>query len=71
MVQEKALTFAKELNVGSFQASDGWLRQWNERNYITFKTVSGELKSVTPEMVDGGGGDISSKSFIKGTLMKI
>ena len=56
MVQEKALTFAKELNVGSFQASDGWLRRWNERNYITFKTVSGELKSVTPEMVDGGGG---------------
>ena len=71
MVQEKALTFAKELNVGSFQASDGCLRRWNERNYVTFTTVSGELKSVTPEMVDGGGGDISCKSFIKGTLMKI
>ena len=52
MIQEKALTFAKELNVENFQASDGWLRLWKERNHITFKTVSGESKSVTPEMVD-------------------
>ena len=31
MIQEKAVIFAKELN---FQASDGWLRRWRERNYI-------------------------------------
>ena len=53
MIQEKALTFAKELNVENFQASDGWLRRWTERNHKSFKTVSGESKSVTPEMVDG------------------
>ena len=52
MIQEKAL-FAKELNIENFHASDGCLRRWNKRNHITFKTVSGESKSVTPEMVDG------------------
>ena len=40
MIQEKALTFVKELNAEK------------ERNLITFNTVSGESKSVTPEMVD-------------------
>ena len=52
MIHEKALTFAKELNVENFQALDDWLRRWKERNHITFKTVSGESKFVTPEMVD-------------------
>ena len=33
-------------------ASDGWLRRWKERNNISSKTVSGESKSVTPEMVN-------------------
>ena len=53
MIQVKALKFAKELNIENFQASDCWLRHWKERNHITFKTVSGKSKSVTPEMVDG------------------
>ena len=38
MIQEKALTFTKKLNVENFQTSDGWLR-WKERNHITFKAV--------------------------------
>ena len=33
-------------------ASDGWLRRWKERNNISSKSVSGESKSVTPEMVN-------------------
>ena len=53
IIQEKAIAFSKEFNVENFQASDGWLRRWKERNNITFKTVSGESKSVTPDMVDG------------------
>ena len=53
MIQEKAIAFAKELNVENFQAPDGWLRRWKERSHITFKTVSGESKSVTPDMVAG------------------
>ena len=51
MIQEKAVIFAIELNTVNFQASDGWLRRWKERN-ISFKTVSGKLKSITPEMVN-------------------
>ena len=51
MIQEKAVIFAEELNTDNSQALDGWLRHWKERNNISFKTVSGESKSVTPEMV--------------------
>ena len=43
----------KELNVENLEASDGWLRHRKDRNHITFKTISGESKSVVPEMVDG------------------
>ena len=52
MIQEKAVIFSKELNTENFQASDGWLRNWKERNNISFKTVPGESKSVTIEMVN-------------------
>ena len=52
MTQEKALIFAKELIVGNFQASDGWLRRLKERNHPTFKIVSGESNLATPEIVD-------------------
>ena len=51
-IQEKAVIFSKELNTENFQVSDGWLRRWKKRHNISFKTVSGESKSVTPEMVN-------------------
>ena len=41
IIQEKALEFAKELNLGKFQASDGWLHSWKARYNILFKDVSG------------------------------
>ena len=50
IIQEKALEFAKELNLEKFQASDGCLHSWKARCNISFKEVSGESKSVTPEM---------------------
>ena len=43
IIQEKAIAFSKEFYVKNFQASDGCLRRWKERNNITFKTVSGEI----------------------------
>ena len=52
MIQKKALKLAKKLNAENFQASGDWLRRWKGRNHITFKNVSRESKSVTPEMVD-------------------
>ena len=50
IIREKALEFAKELNLEKFQASDGWLHSWKAWYNISFKKVSGESKSVTPEM---------------------
>ena len=50
VLQEKALDFAKQLKIEKFQASDGWLHGWKARYNISFKEVSGESKSVTPEM---------------------
>ncbi|GFS45854.1 tigger transposable element-derived protein 4 [Nephila pilipes] len=37
MLKEKALQFAKELNVSNFTASNGWLERWKTRNNIKFK----------------------------------
>ena len=50
IIQGKALEFAKELNLETFRASDCWLHSWKARYNISFKEVSGESKSVTPEM---------------------
>ena len=70
MIQEKAIAFAKELNVENFQSSDGWLRCWKERNHITLKTVSGESKSVTPDMV-AGWWETSLPTFLSNYELKI
>ena len=35
MLKEKALEFAKELGIESFQASEGWLSRWKDR-YVYF-----------------------------------
>ena len=50
ILKEKALDFAKQLDITTFQASDSWLHSWKTRYNISFKEVSGELNSVTPEM---------------------
>ena len=50
VIQGKSLDYAKQLNIEKFQTSDGWLRAWKTRYNISFKEVSGESRSVTPEM---------------------
>ena len=52
IIEEKGCTYPKELTIENCKASDGCLRQWKERIYITFKTISGESSSVTSEMVN-------------------
>ena len=49
-IKEKALDFAKELNITDFKASEGWLDRWKNRHNVAFRTVSGEERSSTEEM---------------------
>ena len=50
ILKEKAVFFAKELDIKDFQASNGWLERWKTRNNISYKTVAGEAKSCAPIM---------------------
>ena len=62
VLQEKALDFAKYLNLDEFKASNGWLESWRSRYGIRFFKVCGEsanvnlnivseFKSILPEIV--------------------
>ena len=51
IIQEKASSYAKELNIENFKAWDGLLYRWKERRNITFKEISGESNSVIPEII--------------------
>ena len=50
VLKEKALQFPKSLHLDDFRASDSWLDRWKSRHNVTFRGVSGEAKSCTPEM---------------------
>lgn len=45
-LKEKAKTFAKNLNIQNFSASEGWLTNFKKRNDIVFKKICGESSSV-------------------------
>ena len=42
MIQDKAVTFVKELDIENFKVSSGHLRLWKDRNNVKLKTVLGE-----------------------------
>ena len=48
--KEKAISYAKELQIEGFKASNGWFERWKSRFNVSFKAIAGEEKSVTPEM---------------------
>ena len=50
MLKEKAMAYARQLQIADFKGSDGWLDRWKTRHGITFKTIAGEASSCTPEM---------------------
>ena len=50
IIREKALDFAKELNITDFKASDGWVDRWKNRHNVLFRAISGEEMLCTEEM---------------------
>ena len=50
MLKEKAMAYARQLQIADFQGSDGWLDRWKTRHCVIFKTIAGEASSCTPEM---------------------
>lgn len=51
LIQEKALFFAKTLEVTDFKASNGWLAKFKARHQITGGKISGESACVSEESV--------------------
>lgn len=52
MLKQKALSLSTDLNIGSFNASSGWLQRFKIRYGIRFLKVTGEKLSAQPELVD-------------------
>lgn len=50
ILKEKALFFAKALNVYDFKASSGWLDRFKNRHNIAFKKLCGERSVVNQQM---------------------
>lgn len=50
MLKEKAMPYARQLQIADFKGSDRWLDRWKTRHGITFKTIAGEASSCTLEM---------------------
>ena len=52
LMRQKANELARELDVESWEASDGWLHHFKHRHGLAFKSVCSESATVTPEIVD-------------------
>jgi len=42
ILKEKAEYFASQFGYSNFKASQGWLRYWKNRHYISFPKICGE-----------------------------
>ena len=51
-IQAQALKYAIFLNHPEFQASNGWLQRFRDRNHISFKTIVGEAGLVDTNVTD-------------------
>ena len=46
ILREKAISFAQELQVEKFHASNGWFERWNAKFNVSFKATAGEEHSM-------------------------
>lgn len=46
LIKEKAIEFAKKLNMNDFQGSNGWLDKFTSRHNVIYRTLSGESADV-------------------------
>ena len=52
LMSQKANELARELDIESWEASDGWLHHFKHRHCLAFESVCGESATVTPEKMD-------------------
>ena len=50
VLREKALSYAKEMDIRDFIASNIWFDQWKSRHGVAFKAIAGEAQLCTLEM---------------------
>ena len=50
VLREKALSYAKEMDIKDFIASNSWFDQWKSRHGVAFKAIASEAQSCTLEM---------------------
>ena len=49
LLREKAEKLAKTMNMPNFEATNGWLQRWKERNNLSYKKLHGEQASADVE----------------------
>ena len=60
MIQEKALQFARELDIPTFTASHGWLESFIKRHQLAFGKLCGESGDVKTDICDDWRGTLPS-----------
>ena len=50
VLREKALSYAKEMDIKDFIAFNGWFYRWKSHHGVAFKAIVGEAQSCTLEM---------------------
>ena len=50
VLREKALNYAKELDIKYFTVSNGWYDRWKNSHDVPFKEISGEAQAYTLEI---------------------
>ena len=60
MIQEKALQFARELDIPTFTASNGWLESFMKRHQLAFGKLCGESGDVKTDICDDWRGKLPS-----------